>query len=230
VSERRWIWLTVKFIEGPAYRYYAFVALLLVLRTGALIWTTVTTHPSFVNTAAGLIGDLLGFVFGMAFGLAARRRDARLFLADPSLLGAFYFALAFTFALNGIRSALAMAPVTGLFTQSGYSIAFLKFIAIVEAIGGLDPSIPFLAAGDFPTIEAARDELCPKYRTYLPQPPEAEVNERLLTIFSELYRSLGTTPSPLCRSVMSCPFCAPCHASGLTCRPCRLLHERLQMN
>ena len=36
--------------------------------------------------------------------------------------------LAFTFALNGAGKALSMTSMTEFFTQSGYSVSFLKFI------------------------------------------------------------------------------------------------------
>ena len=123
--------------------YYSVVAVLLVLRTVAFAWTTVASHAEFAGTGSRVVGDLLGLMFGAAFGLALRRRDARTLLTDPSLLGAFYLSLAFTYAVAGIGKAFSMAPMTEFFTQSGYSVAFLKFIVIAEVFGGLGLLLPW---------------------------------------------------------------------------------------
>lgn len=49
----------------------------------------------------------------------------------------------------------------------------------------------FLAAGAFPSVEAAQDALCPKYRVYEPDPAEAAVSQRLFELYRGLYFSLG---------------------------------------
>jgi L-ribulokinase len=49
----------------------------------------------------------------------------------------------------------------------------------------------FLAAGEFPTVEAAQDQLCPKYRVIEPDPAEGAVYERLYGLYKKLYFSMG---------------------------------------
>ncbi len=49
----------------------------------------------------------------------------------------------------------------------------------------------FLAAGAFPSVEAAQDRLCPKYKVFEPDPREAAVCQRLFEIYRGLYFSLG---------------------------------------
>jgi L-ribulokinase len=53
----------------------------------------------------------------------------------------------------------------------------------------------FLAAGVFPTIEAAQAALCPPYRTVEPDPVDHEVYHRLYPLFRDLYFGLGTPGS-----------------------------------
>lgn len=126
-----------------ARRYYVIVATLLVLRTGIFAYTMVVGPQRFMSTMGGLAGDLLGFLFGALFGLAARRKDTREFLTDPSILGALCMALAFTFALAGVGKAFSMAPMTDFFNQSGYSVTFLKFIVLAEIFAGIGLLLPW---------------------------------------------------------------------------------------
>jgi L-ribulokinase len=48
-----------------------------------------------------------------------------------------------------------------------------------------------LAAGDFPSIEAAQQVLCPDYRIVEPDPAAARVYEELYGLYRELYFALG---------------------------------------
>jgi len=52
--------------------------------------------------------------------------------------------------------------------------------------------IAFLAAGDFPSIETAQDALCPKFKTFTPQPDEAARYDRLYQLFRSAYFALGS--------------------------------------
>jgi L-ribulokinase len=56
--------------------------------------------------------------------------------------------------------------------------------------------IAFLAAGDFPTIEAAQNALCPPFKTFLPEPTEAARYDRLFPLFRDAYFALGTPDAP----------------------------------
>ncbi|MES1257393.1 MAG: ribulokinase, partial [Acidobacteriota bacterium] len=49
----------------------------------------------------------------------------------------------------------------------------------------------FLAAGAFPSLEAAQDALCPKYRTFEPEPASVKVYEEMFPLYEKLYFSLG---------------------------------------
>jgi L-ribulokinase len=49
----------------------------------------------------------------------------------------------------------------------------------------------FLAAGAFPSIEAAQDKLCPSYRVIEPDPHEAAVYEKLYALYRKLYFGFG---------------------------------------
>ncbi|HEX4231041.1 MAG TPA: ribulokinase [Bryobacteraceae bacterium] len=53
----------------------------------------------------------------------------------------------------------------------------------------------FLAAGAFPSIEAAQQALCPPHRTFLPQPDAAAVYEQLYPLYRKLYFGLGSKSS-----------------------------------
>jgi L-ribulokinase len=53
----------------------------------------------------------------------------------------------------------------------------------------------FLAAGTYPTIEAAQAALCPPYRTVLPDPAAVPVYARLYAMYRKLYFSLGVLES-----------------------------------
>ncbi len=48
-----------------------------------------------------------------------------------------------------------------------------------------------LAAGIFPTIEAAQDAMCPKHRTFTPQPEAAARYQKLYPLFRAIYFALG---------------------------------------
>jgi L-ribulokinase len=54
----------------------------------------------------------------------------------------------------------------------------------------------FLAAGDFPSIEAAQDALCPAFKVFSPEPAEAATYDRLYPLFRDAYFSLGSPDAP----------------------------------
>src|SRR5262252_3022194 len=49
----------------------------------------------------------------------------------------------------------------------------------------------FLAAGVFPTIEKAQDQVCPQYRTFQPDPSSKRTYDRLYSLFSKVYFAFG---------------------------------------
>ena len=92
----------------------------------------------------GLCADCLLYTsFGAAFGLATRRHAPRSWLSERPILEAFCLALAFTFALAGVGKGFSMLAMTDFFTQSGYSVAFLKFIVIAEIFGAMGLLLPW---------------------------------------------------------------------------------------
>jgi L-ribulokinase len=52
--------------------------------------------------------------------------------------------------------------------------------------------IAFLACGDFPSIEAAQDALCPPFKLFEPQPEQVARYDRLYPLFRAAYFALGT--------------------------------------
>jgi len=48
-----------------------------------------------------------------------------------------------------------------------------------------------LAAGTFPSIEAAQNAMCLKYATYVPDPTATAVYERLFGLYRDMYFALG---------------------------------------
>jgi len=54
----------------------------------------------------------------------------------------------------------------------------------------------FLAAGAFPSVEAAQAAVCPPYRTVEPDPVEHAAYEPLYQMYKSLYFSLGNPSSP----------------------------------
>jgi DoxX-like family len=140
--------LSSKALEGVAtsrlgQRYYAAVAILSLLRAMLFVLAMLSSHSSFWSMFGGIVGDLLNLLFGFLFGLAARRKDAHTLLTTPSIFSALCMGLAFTFALAGLGKAFSMAPMTEFFTQSGYSVSFLKFIIIAEIFGAIGLLLPW---------------------------------------------------------------------------------------
>ena len=54
----------------------------------------------------------------------------------------------------------------------------------------------FMAAGAFPSIEAAQDALCPRYRTIAPDASGNAIYEQLYPFYRKLYFALGDTSYP----------------------------------
>jgi L-ribulokinase len=57
----------------------------------------------------------------------------------------------------------------------------------------------FVASGDYASVEAAQSAHCPPFATYVPDPREAAVYDRLYALFRELYFSLGSPDAPAAR-------------------------------
>lgn len=125
------------------FGYYVATAVLLSVRAAAFTGWMVLPQQSVWKNVSGVTADLTGFLFGALFGLALRRTNPRDFLVDKSVVDALRLTIAFTFILAGIGKAFSMGPMTEFFTQSGYSIAFLKFIVIAEILGSIGLLLPW---------------------------------------------------------------------------------------
>ena len=125
-----------------ARSYYATITVVLVFRTCAVL-AGMFLGGSLAKIIAALMGDSVGFLFGALFGLALHRRNSREFLVHPSILSALCMTLAFTFALAAVGKTFTFQPITEFFIQSGYSIAFLKFIISVETLGAIGLLLPW---------------------------------------------------------------------------------------
>ncbi len=56
----------------------------------------------------------------------------------------------------------------------------------------------FIAAGTFPTVEAAQDKICPSYKTFQPDPAAQSIYAELYPLYRQLYFALGQpNQSPL---------------------------------
>jgi L-ribulokinase len=49
----------------------------------------------------------------------------------------------------------------------------------------------FLAAGTFPTVEAAQQAICPAHKVFQPQPSEQRVYDDLYPLYRKLYFAFG---------------------------------------
>jgi L-ribulokinase len=54
----------------------------------------------------------------------------------------------------------------------------------------------FMAAGAFPSIEAAQDQLCPGFQTIQPEPVQAAASQELFALYRKLYFAFGQRTSP----------------------------------
>ena len=52
-----------------------------------------------------------------------------------------------------------------------------------------------MAAGAFPTIEAAQDQLCPGFQTIEPEPVQANASQKLFALYRKLYFAFGQRTS-----------------------------------
>jgi len=78
-----------------------------------------------------------------------------------------------------------------------YANVFNKPVLVPEQdVTSLGSAIfAFLAAGAFPTIEAAQAALCPSYRVIAPDPAAAAVYDDLFALYRSLYFGLGQPAS-----------------------------------
>ncbi len=129
--------------NNVAKAYYVLVTATVII--GFLANAVVMLHgPSQGWTfIAGLAGSIGNFIFGALFGMAVRCAEPEDLLTQPPVLAALRMAVAFTFALAGIGKAFSMPFMIGFFTQSGYTVEFLKFVMFAEVLGGVGLLVPW---------------------------------------------------------------------------------------
>ncbi len=128
-------------VEVVARTYFEIVLVLLGLRLVCLIGYAMQPQTSAWNMALGTTLDIFTLLFAALFGLALRR-SRRGLLTEDAVFSALVLATAFFFAMTGVGKAFSMDWMTNFFHQSGYSVAFLKSIMIVEVFAALAMLVP----------------------------------------------------------------------------------------
>ncbi len=128
-------------VEVVARAYFGIVLVLLGLRLICLIGYVMQPQTSAWNMALGTTLDIFTLLFAALFGLALRR-GRRGLLTEDAVFSALIVATAFFFAMTGVGKAFSMDWMTNFFHQSGYSVAFLKSVMIVEVFAALALLVP----------------------------------------------------------------------------------------
>ena len=123
--------------------YYIAIAVVLAIRAVVFVLGIVRANEAIWNALGNGIGDAGNFLFGAIFGIAALHPDRRKTLCDPAVYAALCLAAGFGFVMSGYVKAFYMQGMTQFFTQSGYSVSFLKFIMTAEVLGGVGLLIPW---------------------------------------------------------------------------------------
>jgi uncharacterized membrane protein YphA (DoxX/SURF4 family) len=123
--------------------YYSAIVVLLAIGYTATIATLLLANRN-VLTILGMATSITStLLFGAVWGIPVLRERPRELLSQSLLFDAIRMTVAFTFALAGIGKAFNMMFMTTFFTQSGYSVTFLKFIMIGEVLGAVALLLPW---------------------------------------------------------------------------------------
>lgn len=122
--------------------YFVIVAILVVLRVMVFACSVVFPGAKVWSIAGNAMGDTGNFLIGFLFGIALLRVDRREILCDPAVYSILCISAGVGFVMTGYVKALYMQGMTQFFTQSGYSVTFLKFIMTAEVLGGAALLIP----------------------------------------------------------------------------------------
>ena len=123
--------------------YYALIAIRVTLGALVFAFSMVVTNVPLWNKIGAGIGDASTFLFGALSGLTLFRSDRLDLLRQPQVYSALCLSAAFPFVTTGFVKAFYMQGMTDFFTQSGYSLTFLKFIITIEVLGGAALLIPW---------------------------------------------------------------------------------------
>lgn len=131
-------------IEAARLARWYFVIIAVRLALGAVVFacSVVLVNASTWNTISTALGDASNFLLGVLLGVALLRADRREVLSDPSVYSALCLAMGIGFVMSGFGKAFYMEGFIQFFTQSGYSLPFLKFIMTAEVLGGAALLIP----------------------------------------------------------------------------------------
>lgn len=125
--------------------YYIAVVTLLSVAAMMLVGRVVLTSHTIFGSISKVVSDLGSVFFGALFGLSVRRSDRLDIFRQPIVLQALCLASGYGLAVNGFVSSVYFKQMSAFFTQSGYSVTFLKFIMTVEVLGGIALLVPWAA-------------------------------------------------------------------------------------
>ncbi len=123
--------------------YYALIAIRVTLGALVFVCSIVLANAPLWNSIGRGIGDASTFLFGALIGVTLFRSDRLELLRQPQVYSALCLTAAFAFVTTGFVKAFYMQSMTDFFTQSGYSLTFLKFIITIEVLGGVALLIPW---------------------------------------------------------------------------------------
>jgi uncharacterized membrane protein YphA (DoxX/SURF4 family) len=126
-----------------ARAYYVLIAVRVTLGITLFVLTYVLPVPGPWSSLSKLFGDGTNFLLGALFGLVLRRSKPPEILLEPQVYSALCLSAGYSILIAGVGKAFSMQAMTDFFTQSGYSISFLKFIMVAEIIGGAALLIPW---------------------------------------------------------------------------------------
>lgn len=123
--------------------YYIWTVFRAVVAGIVLAGTVVFPLGKLWSNVGGPTSDLSNLLFGALIGLAVFRRQRLDLLREPAVYSALCLATAIAFVTAGLAKPFFMQDMIDFFAQSGYSLAFLKFIIIAEVLGGLALLVPW---------------------------------------------------------------------------------------
>lgn len=123
--------------------YYIWTVFRAVVAGVVLAGTVVFPLGKLWSNIGGSTGDLSNLLFGALIGLAVFRRQRLDLFREPAVYSAFCLATAIAIVTAGLAKPFYMQDMIDFFAQSGYSLAFLKFIIIAEVLGGLALLVPW---------------------------------------------------------------------------------------
>jgi len=123
--------------------YFFAVVVILGVNIAVLVHGILLENGPLWKTVGGVNSDAGQFLFGALFGLALRRPKPSDLLGDPSVYSALCLAGGVGFVSTGFVKAFYMQSMIEFFTQSGYSLTFLKFIMTAEVLGGIGLLVPW---------------------------------------------------------------------------------------